>query len=90
VPEKGRNFFACFAPCFRYRGSRHVELGQLRELLQVDEARDAATDAMREYSRIWKPMTKIVFSSSLGRVEHNGRPLGARRRREGPTTIPTR
>lgn len=33
----------------------------------------SATEAMREYSRIWKPIPKIVFSSSLGRVEHNGR-----------------
>jgi dihydrofolate reductase len=33
----------------------------------------AATDAMREFSRIWKPMPKIVFSSSLEGVEHNGR-----------------
>jgi dihydrofolate reductase len=33
----------------------------------------SATDAMREFARIWKPMPKIVFSSSLERVEHNGR-----------------
>ena len=33
----------------------------------------AATDAMREYSSIWKPMPKIVFSSSLEHVEHNAR-----------------
>ena len=33
----------------------------------------SATDATREFARIWKPMPKIVFSSSLGRVEHNGR-----------------
>lgn len=33
----------------------------------------SATDAMREFSRIWKPMPKIVFSSSLRRVQHNSR-----------------
>jgi dihydrofolate reductase len=33
----------------------------------------AATDAMREFSRIWKPMPKIVFSSRLDRVEHAAR-----------------
>jgi dihydrofolate reductase len=32
-----------------------------------------ATDAMREFSRIWKPMRKVVFSTSLERVEHNAR-----------------
>ncbi|MCC6618347.1 MAG: dihydrofolate reductase [Chloroflexi bacterium] len=32
-----------------------------------------ASEAEREYSRIWKPMPKIVFSSSLERVEHNAR-----------------
>lgn len=33
----------------------------------------AATDAMREFARIWNPMPKVVFSSSLERVEHNSR-----------------
>jgi dihydrofolate reductase len=33
----------------------------------------AATDAMREFARIWKPMPKIVFSTSLDRVDHNAR-----------------
>jgi len=33
----------------------------------------AATDAMREFSSIWKPMPKIVFSTSLEHVEHNAR-----------------
>jgi len=28
---------------------------------------------MREFSRIWKPMPKIVFSSSLEHVENNAR-----------------
>ena len=32
-----------------------------------------ATDAMREFSRLWKPMPKIVFSSTLESVEHNAR-----------------
>jgi dihydrofolate reductase len=27
----------------------------------------------REFSRIWKPMPKVVFSSSLERVDHNAR-----------------
>jgi len=31
----------------------------------------AGTDVMREFSRIWKPMPKIVFSTTLDRVEHN-------------------
>lgn len=33
----------------------------------------AATDVEREFAAIWKPMPKIVFSSSLGSVEHNAR-----------------
>lgn len=33
----------------------------------------SATDAMREFARIWNPMPKIVFSSSLEHVEHNSR-----------------
>ena len=33
----------------------------------------AATDAMREFSRIWKPMPKIVFSTSLEQVGDNAR-----------------
>ena len=33
----------------------------------------SATDAMREFARIWKPMPKIVFSTSLDHVEHNAR-----------------
>jgi dihydrofolate reductase len=33
----------------------------------------SAPEAIREFARIWKPMPKIVFSSSLERVEHNGR-----------------
>ena len=33
----------------------------------------SATDTTREFSRIWKPMPKIVFSSTLEHVEHNSR-----------------
>ena len=33
----------------------------------------AATDAMREFARIWNPMPKIVFSNSLQHVEHSSR-----------------
>ena len=33
----------------------------------------AATDVMREFARIWNPMPKIVFSTSLDRVDHNAR-----------------
>ena len=33
----------------------------------------AATDVEREFARIWKPMPKIVFSTSLDHVEHNAR-----------------
>jgi dihydrofolate reductase len=37
------------------------------------ETDPAATDAMREFARIWNPMPKIVFSTSLTHVEHNSR-----------------
>ena len=33
----------------------------------------AATDLTREFARIWNPMPKIVFSTSLDRVDHNAR-----------------
>jgi dihydrofolate reductase len=33
----------------------------------------AATPAMREFSRLWKPLPKIVFSSTLEHVDHNAR-----------------
>jgi dihydrofolate reductase len=33
----------------------------------------AATDVEREFARIWKTMPKIVFSTSLDRVDHNSR-----------------
>jgi dihydrofolate reductase len=32
-----------------------------------------ATEPMREFARIWNPMPKIVFSTSLDHVEHNSR-----------------
>jgi len=32
-----------------------------------------ATDVEREFSRIWKPLPKFVFSSSLDRVDHHAR-----------------
>lgn len=33
----------------------------------------AATDATREFAQLWNPLPKIVFSTSLDRVEHNAR-----------------
>lgn len=33
----------------------------------------AATDVMREYARVWNPMPKVVFSSTLESVDHNAR-----------------
>lgn len=32
-----------------------------------------ASEPEREFSSIWKPMPKVVFSSTLERVEHNAR-----------------
>lgn len=32
-----------------------------------------ATDVMREFARLWNPLPKIVFSTSLDRVDHNAR-----------------
>jgi dihydrofolate reductase len=37
------------------------------------EDNPASTDAMREFARVWNPMPKIVFSTSLDRVDHNSR-----------------
>jgi dihydrofolate reductase len=37
------------------------------------EADPSATPAMRDFARIWKPMPKIVFSSTLDRVDWNSR-----------------
>jgi dihydrofolate reductase len=39
----------------------------------VAEEDPAATDVEREFARIWKPMPKVVFSSTLEQVEHNAR-----------------
>ena len=39
----------------------------------IGAADPSATDAMRDFARIWKPMPKIVLSASLEHVEHNGR-----------------
>ena len=33
----------------------------------------AGTDVTREFARLWNPLPKIVFSSSLDRVDHNAR-----------------
>lgn len=32
-----------------------------------------ATETMRDFARVWKPMPKIVFSSTLESVDHNAR-----------------
>jgi dihydrofolate reductase len=37
------------------------------------ESDPSATEAMREFARIWNPMPKIVFSSTLTTVEWNSR-----------------
>lgn len=33
----------------------------------------AGTEVTREFARLWNPLPKIVFSSSLDRVDHNAR-----------------
>ena len=52
-------------------GRRMYEL--MAKYWPVAEDDPSATDAMREFARIWKPMPKIVFSSTLLHVEHNAR-----------------
>ncbi|MBA3777861.1 MAG: dihydrofolate reductase family protein [Chloroflexi bacterium] len=52
-------------------GRRLYEL--MADYWPTGEDDPAATDAMREFARIWKRMPKIVFSSSLAHVEHNSR-----------------
>jgi len=52
-------------------GRRMYEL--MADYWPTGEDDPAATEAMREFARIWKPMPKIVFSTSLERVEHNSR-----------------
>ena len=37
------------------------------------EGDPAANDTMREFGRIWNPMPKVVFSTTLERVDHNSR-----------------
>ena len=52
-------------------GRRMYEL--MADYWPTGDTDPAATDAMREFARIWKPMPKIVFSRSLDRVDHNAR-----------------
>jgi len=52
-------------------GRRMYEL--MADYWPTGEDDPSATDAMREFARIWKPMPKIVFSSTLQHVEHNSR-----------------
>jgi dihydrofolate reductase len=52
-------------------GRRMYEL--MADYWPTGENDPAATDAMREFARIWNPMPKIVFSTSLQHVEHNSR-----------------
>ena len=40
---------------------------------QTAESDPNATEPMLEFARIWNPLPKFVFSSSLDRVEHNSR-----------------
>jgi dihydrofolate reductase len=52
-------------------GRRMYEL--MADYWPTGDTDPAATGAMRESARIWKPMPKIVFSTSLDRVDHNAR-----------------
>lgn len=52
-------------------GRRMYEL--MAEYWPTGENDPSATYAMLEFARIWKPMPKIVFSSSLEQVQHNSR-----------------
>ena len=52
-------------------GRRMYEL--MADYWPSGEKDPAATDVTREFARIWKPMPKIVFSTSLKHVEHNSR-----------------
>jgi len=52
-------------------GRRMYEL--MADYWPTAEDDPSATDAMREFARIWKPMPKIVFSTSLDHVKHNAR-----------------
>lgn len=37
------------------------------------EVNPESTETMREFARIWNPMPKVVFSTTLDRVDHNSR-----------------
>lgn len=39
----------------------------------IAEEDPSVTDVEREFARIWNPMPKVVFSSSLREVDHNAR-----------------
>jgi dihydrofolate reductase len=52
-------------------GRRLYEL--MADYWPTGEDDPSATDAMREFARIWKRMPKIVFSRSLEHVDHNSR-----------------
>ena len=52
-------------------GRRMYEL--MADYWPTAEADPSATNVEREFAGIWKPMPKIVFSSSLEHVEHNAR-----------------
>jgi dihydrofolate reductase len=52
-------------------GRRLYEL--MADYWPTGESDPAATEPMREFARIWNPMPKIVFSTSLQHVEHNSR-----------------
>lgn len=52
-------------------GRRMYEL--MAEYWPTAESDPAATPAMLEFARIWNPMPKVVFSSTLSTVEWNSR-----------------
>jgi dihydrofolate reductase len=52
-------------------GRRMYEL--MADYWPTGEDDPSATDAMREFARIWQAMPKMVFSSSLKHVQHNSR-----------------
>jgi dihydrofolate reductase len=52
-------------------GRRMYEL--MADYRPTGDTDPAATDATRDFARIWRPMPKIVFSTSLDRVDHNAR-----------------
>ena len=52
-------------------GRRMYEL--MADYWPTAEADPSATDVEREFASIWMPMPKVVFSTSLKRVDHNAR-----------------